>query len=60
MCPVKNGGITGSNYERIVEEAQRLLDDESTYRAMAFGVSCYGDGKASGRIVDALRQHFNP
>lgn len=52
--------LVGSNYERIVEEAQRLLDDESTYRAMAFGVSSYGDGKASGRIVHALRQHFNP
>lgn len=52
--------LVGSNYERIVEEAQRLLDDESAYRAMARGVSPYGDGKASGRIVQALRQHFNP
>lgn len=52
--------LVGSNYDRIVEEAQRLLDDESSYRAMARGVSPYGDGKASGRIVQALRQHFNP
>lgn len=51
--------MVGSNYERIVEEAQRLLDDESAYRVMARGISPYGDGKASGRIVQALRKHFN-
>lgn len=52
--------LVGSNYERIVEETQRLLDDESAYLTMARGVSPYGDGKASGRIVQALRQHFYP
>lgn len=50
--------LVGPNYERIVEEAQRLLDDESAYRAMARGISPYGDGQAAGRIVQALRQHF--
>jgi UDP-N-acetylglucosamine 2-epimerase (non-hydrolysing) len=50
--------LVGPNYERIVEEAQRLLDDESAYCAMARGVSPYGDGQAAGRIVQALRQHF--
>lgn len=50
--------LVGSNYERIVEETQHLLDDESAYRAMARGVSPYGDGQAAGRIVEALRQHF--
>jgi UDP-N-acetylglucosamine 2-epimerase (non-hydrolysing) len=52
--------LVGPNHERIVEEAQRLLENESAYRAMARGISPYGDGKASGRIVQALRQHFNP
>jgi UDP-N-acetylglucosamine 2-epimerase (non-hydrolysing) len=52
--------LVGSNYEHIVEETQRLLDDQSAYHAMARGVSPYGDGKASGRIVQVLRQHFNP
>lgn len=51
--------LVGSSYERIVEETQRLLDDESAYRAMARGVSPYGDGQAAGRIVEALRQHFS-
>lgn len=51
--------LVGSSYERIVKETQRLLDDESTYHAMARGVSPYGDGHAAGRIVEALRQHFS-
>lgn len=50
--------LVGPNYERIVEETQRLLDDESAYRVMARGVSPYGDGHASERIVKTLRDYF--
>lgn len=50
--------LVGSNYERIVEEAQRLLDDDTAYKAMARGVSPYGDGHAAERIVKTLREHF--
>jgi UDP-N-acetylglucosamine 2-epimerase (non-hydrolysing) len=50
--------LVGTNYERIVDETQRLLDDESAYRAMARGVSPYGDGHAAERIVKTLREHF--
>ncbi len=50
--------LVGPNYDRIVEEAQRLLDDESAYRAMARGVSPYGDGHSAERIVKVLREHF--
>ena len=50
--------LVGPNYDRIVEEAQRLLDDESEYRAMARGVSPYGDGHSAERIVKVLRGHF--
>ena len=49
--------LVGTNAERIVAAAQRLLDDESAYKAMAKGVSPYGDGHAAGRIVDVLRRH---
>lgn len=52
--------LVGSNFATIVEEAQRLLDDEDAYRAMARGVSPYGDGHGARRIVDALRAHFAP
>lgn len=51
--------LVGPNHDRIVQEAQRLLDDESAYRAMARGVSPYGDGHAAGRIVKTLREHFS-
>lgn len=50
--------LIGPNYDRIVEEAQRLLDDEFAYKAMARGVSPYGDGKAAERIVKTLRTFF--
>lgn len=51
--------LVGSNCQRIVEEVQRLLDDENAYGAMARGVSPYGDGKATDRIVETLRKHFS-
>lgn len=50
--------LVGPNYERIVEEAQLLLDDATAYGAMARGVSPYGDGKGAERIVSVLREHF--
>jgi UDP-N-acetylglucosamine 2-epimerase (non-hydrolysing) len=50
--------LVGSNYDRIVAETQRLLDDESAYKAMARGISPYGDGHGAERIVKQLREHF--
>lgn len=51
--------LVGTNYERIVNEAQVLLDDASAYNLMARGISPYGDGKGSERIVTVLRQYFH-
>jgi len=50
--------LVGSNKDRIVEETQRLLDDEPAYHAMARGVSPYGDGHAAERITKTLREYF--
>lgn len=50
--------LVGPDYERIVTEAQRLLDDSDAYREMARGISPYGDGLASERIAKVLREHF--
>lgn len=50
--------LVGPNYERIVNETQRLLDDESAYRQMARGILPYGDGHGAERIVESLREHF--
>jgi UDP-N-acetylglucosamine 2-epimerase (non-hydrolysing) len=51
--------LVGPNYDRIVNEAQRLLDDEAAYRMMARGISPYGDGHGAERIVETLRKHFS-
>jgi UDP-N-acetylglucosamine 2-epimerase (non-hydrolysing) len=46
--------LVGTNVEKIVSETRRLLDEPLAYDAMAHAVNPYGDGKASGRIVQAL------
>jgi UDP-N-acetylglucosamine 2-epimerase (non-hydrolysing) len=51
--------LVGTDFDAIVAETQRLLDDESAYHAMARGVSPYGDGHAADRIVKVLRNHFS-
>jgi UDP-N-acetylglucosamine 2-epimerase (non-hydrolysing) len=48
--------LIGPHYERILSEASRLLEDDQAYQAMAKAANPYGDGQASGRILDALRQ----
>ncbi|MGL4766700.1 MAG: non-hydrolyzing UDP-N-acetylglucosamine 2-epimerase [Formosimonas sp.] len=51
--------LVGSNFDVIVSEAQRLLDDTSYYASIARGVSPYGDGLAAQRIVKILRENFS-
>lgn len=46
--------LVGTDPERIVVEASRLLDDEGAYAAMARAINPFGDGHASERIVQAL------
>ncbi len=48
--------LVGTDEERIVAEATRLLTDPEAYAAMARAVNPYGDGKATGRIVAACRE----
>lgn len=50
--------VVGTDRETIVFECARLLTDEAAYRDMAEAVNPYGDGFASGRIVDALLASF--
>jgi UDP-N-acetylglucosamine 2-epimerase (non-hydrolysing) len=47
--------LVGTDIERIVMQARRLLDDEQTHRSMAQAVNPYGDGHAAARIVAALQ-----
>ena len=48
--------VIGTQFERIVAESIRLLDDSAHYAAMAHGVSPYGDGHAAERIVAVLKK----
>lgn len=43
--------LVGTNYDLIVSEVSRLLDEESYYTLMAKANNPYGDGKACERIV---------
>lgn len=47
--------LVGTDYDKIVSEVSRLLDDATYYDKMSKAVNPYGDGLACGRIVDALR-----
>jgi UDP-N-acetylglucosamine 2-epimerase (non-hydrolysing) len=49
--------LVGPNHDRILEEAQTLLDSPQAYKLMARGVSPYGDGKGAERIVAVLKEH---
>lgn len=51
--------LIGSNYDKIITEVQALLDDDVAYRAMAKGISPYGDGKSASRTINTLREHFS-
>jgi UDP-N-acetylglucosamine 2-epimerase (non-hydrolysing) len=46
--------LVGTDTERIVAETSQLLDDVESYRLMARARNPFGDGRASGRIVEAL------
>ena len=48
--------LVGTSQEKIVIETSRLLNDEVAYQAMAMSHNPYGDGKASERIVNILKE----
>ena len=48
--------LVGANHERVVANVAELLDDESSYRAMARAHNPYGDGHACERIVNVLKE----
>lgn len=48
--------LVGSDLNKIVATTQQLLDDPAAYAQMARGVSPYGDGRASQRIVSVLKR----
>lgn len=47
--------LTGTDEEQIYREFKKLITDQGEYERMARSVNPYGDGYASQRIADALR-----
>ena len=47
--------LVGTNYDKIVSEVSRLLDDSEYYDTMSKAVNPYGDGLACGRIIGILK-----
>ncbi|MGH7725078.1 MAG: non-hydrolyzing UDP-N-acetylglucosamine 2-epimerase [Candidatus Eiseniibacteriota bacterium] len=48
--------LVGTDTAAIMAEVDRLLGDPVAYRAMAVARNPFGDGRAAGRIVEALRR----
>jgi UDP-N-acetylglucosamine 2-epimerase (non-hydrolysing) len=46
--------LVGTDSARIVAETARLLDDAAAYDRMARAHNPFGDGRASGRILELL------
>ncbi|MBI3152942.1 MAG: UDP-N-acetylglucosamine 2-epimerase (non-hydrolyzing) [Chloroflexi bacterium] len=46
--------LVGTGTRQIVEEARRLLEDESAYAEMSRAVNPYGDGHSAEKIIQAL------
>lgn len=50
--------MAGTNEEEIYKLAKMLLDDKEEYEKMNKAANPYGDGKASSRIVQAIKFYF--
>lgn len=49
--------LVGSDVQRIVNEASKLMDDQDAYASMAHAANPFGDGKAAARIVQAIMEY---
>ena len=46
--------LVGTDFDKIVSEVSRLLDDQQYYNTMSKAINPYGDGMACQRIFDVL------
>jgi UDP-N-acetylglucosamine 2-epimerase (non-hydrolysing) len=51
--------LVGAEASAIVDGVSRLLRDPAAYARMAQAANPYGDGRASGRILERLRAHLS-
>ena len=52
--------LVGTDPERIFKEAQHLLEDEQSWKAMAHAANPFGDGHAAERIVQSVLAYKEP
>lgn len=50
--------LVGVSKEKIIEKTLNLLRDQAEYNKMTRAINPYGDGKASGRIVEAIINYY--
>lgn len=50
--------LTGVEFEDILQDARMLFDNAKVYNQMKNAVNPYGDGNASLRIVNAIKEYF--
>ena len=50
--------LVGTDKDAVYKAAHELLHDAAAYKTMSNSVNPYGDGKASERILQALRHEF--
>ena len=51
--------LVGTDVKEIILQANKLLTNLDEYNNMSKSINPYGDGNASGKIVDALLNYFN-
>lgn len=51
--------LVGTDIEKILGEANELIQNREAYEKMSKSVNPYGDGKASERIADAILRYFD-
>ncbi len=51
--------LVGTQKDKIVREAQKLLEDKTEYEKMAKAVNPYGDGKSSERIKNIIMKEMS-
>lgn len=50
--------LIGANRDNIVKHVSELIDDEDAYKKMSEAKNPYGDGHASARICEAIRNYL--
>ena len=51
--------LVGTDPDKVKEAMTSLLTEEALYKEMSEAPNPYGDGKASERIVQAIKVYFN-